>query len=132
MKRRNIEQARKLRRQMSPPEAALWSVLRQRPGGFQFRRQHPVSTYKLDFFCRAAGLAIEVDGDAHDMGDNPARDGERDRWFAKRGIRTLRFLARDVIEDVEAVTIQIVEECATRTPPPRSARFPSPRNRWED
>ena len=132
MKRKRIEEARALRRQMSPPEVALWSVLRQRPGGFQFRRQRPTDPYKLDFFCRPAGLAIEVDGDSHDMGDNPARDAARDQALGAMGVKTVRFPAREVMSNLEGVVAAILEECAARAPPPRFARSPSPRNRGED
>jgi very-short-patch-repair endonuclease len=70
---------------MSLPEGMLWRILRTRPGGFKFRRQHPVGPYVLDFFCRAAAVALEIDGIAHDMGDNPARDEQRDAWLAGTG-----------------------------------------------
>jgi very-short-patch-repair endonuclease len=102
---------------MSPPEAALWQYLRTRPGGFKFRRQHPLGPYDLDFFCRSAAVAIEVDGDAHDMGDRPQRDERRDAWVVAQGILTLRFLAADVLKNLEAVAIQIESVCASRAPP---------------
>jgi len=111
---------------MSPPEATLWRILRSRPGGFKFRRQHPIDPYTLDFFCHAAGVAIEVDGASHDMGDNPVRDERRDRWLASQGIRTVRFLAADVLSDLEAVVRHIEQACASRTPPP-AAPVPLPR-----
>jgi very-short-patch-repair endonuclease len=53
-----------LRRALTLPEVLLWQVLRSRPGGYRFRRQHPAGPYVLDFFCAAAGLCIEVDGKA--------------------------------------------------------------------
>ena len=121
--------ARELRRTMLPAERRLWAVLRTRPGGYKFRKQHPCEPYTLDFFCHAVALAIEIDGASHDMGDNPARDARRDVWLADRGIRTLRFLATDIRDHLEAVTIQIVEECAARAPSPGSAGPPPPENR---
>ena len=66
--RRTVIRARQLRRQMSLPEIALWYQLRQRPGGFKFRHQHPAGPYSLDFYCDAALLCIEVDGEAHERG----------------------------------------------------------------
>ena len=62
-----VKKARRLRRVMTIPEVILWTRLRQRPGGFKFRRQHPAGPYVLDFFCSEARLAIEVDGMVHDM-----------------------------------------------------------------
>jgi very-short-patch-repair endonuclease len=117
---------------MSPPEIALWQYLRTRPGGLKFRRQHRIDPYKLDFFCREAAVAIEVDGCAHNMGDRPARDELRDALLAGQGILTLRFLASDVPRNLEAVAVRIEDICASRTPPPPSGRSPSPRNRGED
>ncbi|HEY0115162.1 MAG TPA: endonuclease domain-containing protein [Allosphingosinicella sp.] len=111
-----LQRARQLRRAMSPPEVKLWQELRSRPGGFSFRRRRPADPYILDFFCRSAGLAIEVDGDAHDMGGNPIRDIHRDAELARRGIKTLRFPAAEVMRNLEGVLAQIVEECASRTP----------------
>src|SRR4051794_27024263 len=60
--KKTVEKARRLRREMSRPEARLWPVLRTRPEGFKFRRQHPVGPYVLDFYRPGAKLAIEVDG----------------------------------------------------------------------
>jgi very-short-patch-repair endonuclease len=101
---------------MSPPEAALWTYLRTRPGGLKFRRQHRIGPYDLDFFCRSAAVAIEVDGDAHDMGDWPERDERRDAWVASQGILTLRFLAADVLRQLDAVAAQIESVCASGDP----------------
>ena len=101
---------------MSPAERRLWAVLRMRPGEFKFRKQHPCGPCTLDFFCHASALGIEVDGASHDMGSNPARDERRDRWVAARGIKTLRFVATDIRDHLEAVVTQIVEECASRCP----------------
>jgi very-short-patch-repair endonuclease len=104
---------------MSPPEVALWQHLRTRPGGFKFRRQHRADPYTLDFYCREAAVAIEVDGCGHDMGDNPRRDERRDAFMAGRGVMTLRFLAADVMGDMETVARRIGEVCASRAPPGR-------------
>ena len=101
---------------MSPPEAALWAYLRTRPGGLKFRRQHRAGPYDLDFFCRAAALCIEVDGEAHDRGDRPERDARRDAYLAEQGIKTLRYLADDVLRHLEAVAAEIEAVCASRVP----------------
>ena len=62
-----VAMARSLRRTMSKPEACLWQVLRTRPAGLKFRRQHPLGPYVLDFYCPIARLGIEVDGRVHEM-----------------------------------------------------------------
>jgi very-short-patch-repair endonuclease len=96
---------------MSHPELKLWQQLRTRPAGLKFRRQHPAGPYVLDFYCAEMQLAVEVDGIAHDMGANPVRDARRDQWLEEHGVRTIRFLASDVLADVNAVVTRILVEC---------------------
>ena len=124
-----VQRARRLRRAMSPPEVSLWQRLRQRPGGFKFRRQHPAGDYILDFFCSDARLAIEVDGSVHNMGSNPSADAMRDSWLRLRNVDTLRIPAGDVSRSPDQVVEWIVATCRERVgplhqpsagPPPRS------------
>ena len=110
------DRGRSLRRKMTPPERRLWNVLKHRPSGLKFRRQHPLGPYVLDFFCHEAALAIEIDGLAHDLGGNPERDLRRDAWMAGEGVRTLRFRAIDVRDQLEGVLTSIVNECLLRCP----------------
>jgi very-short-patch-repair endonuclease len=112
---------------MSPPEVKLWSLLRHRPDGFKFRRQRPNDPFIFDFYCHEALLAIEIDGFAHDCGDNPRRDQARDRWAAARSIATLRIDAAEVRDNLEGVLVHILARCAERTPPPPAA-VPLPSN----
>ena len=106
--RKTIERARKLRKEMSLPEILLWRELRKRPSGLKFRRQHPAGPYAADFFCHGARLVIEVDGEAHDRGNRPRRDGIRDRWFAERRFEVMRIPAREVLGDLDGVVRGIV------------------------
>ncbi|QJU57303.1 endonuclease domain-containing protein [Sphingomonas sp. AP4-R1] len=118
--RRTVEKARQLRRAMTAPEVRLWAALRSRPGGYRFRRQHPIGLFILDFYCPHGKLAIEIDGIAHDMGDRPARDEARDRWLAEQGIDVLRFSARDAMADLPCIVAAILGRVATplHGPPP--------------
>jgi very-short-patch-repair endonuclease len=101
---------------MTPPERRLWNALKTRPDGFKFRRQHDFEPYVLDFFCHEAALAIEVDGLAHELGSNPQRDNRRDGWLADQGIRTLRFRALDIRDNLDGIIMMIVEECSISSP----------------
>jgi very-short-patch-repair endonuclease len=112
---------------MSPPEATLWNILRGRPQGFKFRRQHPIGAYVLDFYCHKALLAIEIDGFGHQLGTNPQRDLARDTWVASQGISTMRIDAADVRNNLEGVLTLILARCSERTPPPPAA-VPLPSN----
>jgi very-short-patch-repair endonuclease len=101
--------ARRLRREMTPPEARLWTALRRKAAdGLRFRRQHPIGPYVLDFYCDRAKLAVEVDGLVHTTEDHPARDEQRDAWLAHRGIRVLRIAASDVRDEFDGVVGLIV------------------------
>ena len=106
--RRTVVKARMLRRAMTPPEARLWTALRQRPDDLKFRRQHPIGPYVADFYCAARKLIVEIDGVAHEMGDNPARDERRDRWLRDKGYRILRVPAVELRDNLEGVLNSIL------------------------
>lgn len=105
---KTVRRARRLRREMSLPEVLLWQQLRGSPQGLRFRKQHAAGDYILDFFCARANLAIEIDGAAHDMGDRPERDVQRDAWLADHRIETLRIPACDVLNDVVSVAEGVI------------------------
>ncbi|WP_137679105.1 endonuclease domain-containing protein [Aurantiacibacter suaedae] len=113
--RETVKHARKLRSEMSLPERKLWTELRQRPGNFKFRRQHPAGDYVLDFYCASVRLAIEVDGIAHNSASVSARDTRRSAWLRSQGIATTRIPAKIILDDVEPVVVRIVEICRERT-----------------
>ena len=109
------ERARKLRKSMSLPEVMLWKILKQKPCGLKFRRQHPAGPYVVDFYCHEARTIIEIDGISHDMGERPYLDEARDAHFAERGLKVLRIPARDVLGNVQSVAESIVAQCANAT-----------------
>ena len=87
-----LARRRRLRRDSTDAEAALWSHLRNRRfAGFKFRRQHPCGPFILDFFCDARQLAIELDGGQHFEPTHQAYDARRTCYLAARGISVLRF-----------------------------------------
>ncbi len=132
--RRGQGDAKRLRRAMTPPEIALWLALRRNDAGLRFRKQQAAGDYVLDFFCAPARLAIEVDGEAHERGDRPARDVVRDTWLREQGVDVLRFPARDVLTELEAVVRQVIAVAvdrrdaieSSRRPPPPSPTAPPP------
>ena len=112
--RETVKRARRLRSEMSLPEAVLWRALRPRPGGFKFRRQHPAGPYLLDFYCAAAALATEVDGFAHDSARAAEGDAVRSAFLRSQQVATLRVPARVILNDLEAAVARVVEVCGTR------------------
>ena len=105
---KTVRRAKRLRGEMSLPEALLWRHLRGSPNGLRFRNQHPAGEFVLDFFCARANLAIEIDGISHGMGDRPERDQLRDHWLREQRIDTVRILASEVLRDPLGVAESIV------------------------
>jgi valyl-tRNA synthetase len=86
----------------------------------------------LDFFCAEAGLAVEVDGEAHDRGNRPDRDASRDGFLRGCGVETLRVPAREVFGNLDDVVTAIVGACRSRLPLHHPADGPPPRRAGED
>ena len=103
-----VMRAREARRAMTLPEGILWQILHSRPRELKFRRQHPIGSYVVDFYCAAARLVVEVDGVSHDMSDRPAHDVRRDQWLRDQGLRVIRFDAGDVLKDPESTVTAIL------------------------
>jgi len=124
-RRPEVTTARKLRRDMSLPEVLLWQRLRGKVG-VKFRRQHPIGNYVVDFYCREAALAIEIDGEAHSRGDRPVRDDRRDAFLKENGYQVLHIPASEVLADADRVATSIASLVARPLhhpadgPPPRS------------
>jgi very-short-patch-repair endonuclease len=120
-----FKRARALRRKMTLPEVLLWQQLRGgKLNGLQFRRQHPIGPYIVDFYCPAARLVIEVDGRVHEDKDRLEHDRRRDEWLIGRNVRVLRICATDILRDknMENVLAGIAHAAAPSTafggPPP--------------
>ena len=83
--------ARKLRRDMTNTEAALWRCLRASSlDDLKFRRQVPIGAYVVDFLCVQHRLIVELDGRPHDRPEQKQYDVERDRWLTAQGYKILR------------------------------------------
>jgi very-short-patch-repair endonuclease len=64
-----------------------------------------IDGFIVDFYCHRAGLAVEVDGDAHDM----LYDMDRDLILRQRGIRVIRFRNEQIFDEMERVLSAIRE-----------------------
>ena len=103
------EAARHLRKHMTPAEKALWRQLRRdQLDGWHFRRQHPVGSFIVDFFCARAKLVVEVDGAVHK--GQKDYDAERTNLLESlKGYRVIRFSNDEVLHDMESVLAKIRE-----------------------
>jgi very-short-patch-repair endonuclease len=118
-----VDRARTLRREMPPAERKLWfEGLRLLPQ--RFRRQRPFGPYIVDFYCAAAKLVIELDGESHDSPDAQRLDEQRDAYLRGLGLRILRFTNSQAMKELDGVMAAIAE--AARTPPSPSVTPPLP------
>ena len=110
--------ARTMRREPAPAENILWRGLRSRRlVGYKFRRQHPFPPYILDFYCHAAGVVVELDGESHVDPACRRADAVRQAALESAGLLVLRFWNAELFDDGESVLETIYQACLARTPP---------------
>ena len=106
--------ARRLRRDMTDAERALWGRLRGRElANWKFRRQHPIGAYIVDLICLEAGLVVELDGGQH---AESGGDAIRTEFLQAAGMQVLRFWNNDVLTQADAVLVVILDAMTSRCP----------------
>ncbi len=117
---------RDLRNNLTPAEAALWTLLKSKQlEGRKFRRQHSVGNYILDFYCTTERLAIELDGAHHFTEAGMQYDEERTAYLNSVDIRVIRFENKLVFIDPEYILKEIKSNFRnTNSTPSRSADSP--------
>jgi len=110
-----VSTARRLRRDQTDAERALWFRLRDRRlNGLKFRRQMPIKSYVVDFCCEAAHLVIELDGGQH--GERNVEDAKRTADLEAYGYLVLRFWNNDVLSNIDGV-LETIAAIASHVPP---------------
>lgn len=100
------ELAKQLRNNPTKAEVMLWQHLRRRQiNQWKFRRQYPLFSYIVDFYCHEHKLIIEVDGPIHEH--QLVRDTARDEFMQQHGYTILRFSNDDVLQHCNAVVNKI-------------------------
>lgn len=110
---RMLDQARELRKNMTPQEKKLW---------YQFLSHYPIRFYKqriilsfiVDFYCSEAKLVIEVDGAQHYTSQGMAYDRERTIMFREFELKVIRFSNHRIDHDFENVCKEIDQEIKSR------------------
>ncbi|MBE7536071.1 MAG: endonuclease domain-containing protein [Anaerolineales bacterium] len=92
---------------MTPAEKLLWNELRANKLGVHFRRQQVIQGFIVDFYCHRAALAVEVDGDIHDL--QKEEDERREKALRELGLRVVRFGNDEVVRNLSAVVVRIRE-----------------------
>lgn len=109
--------ARGMRLAMTPAEAHLWAALRGgKLLGLRFRRQQVIGDFIVDFYCHAAQLVVEVDGDIHAA--QAEYDAERTDYLQTHGLHVLRFSNRQIMTNTDAILMSIAAVAQSRLPQP--------------
>ena len=101
--------SRVLRKNLTPEEALLWTVLRS-DFAEKFRRQEPLGPYIVDFVCYEYRVIVEVDGVQHADSESDVR---RDAYLTGLGFRILRVWNSDVLYHLGSVIGRIENEVRT-------------------
>ena len=110
--------ARRMRREPTYSERALWKVLRK--SDLHFRRQAPFGPYTRDFVCHRHRLIVELDGGVHDLPSVAARDTAREAWLTGRGYRVIRFRnSQQPDEILQVIHARISADTPTPNPSPQ-------------
>lgn len=106
--------AKELRQNMTEAEKILWKELRaNRLHGWHFRRQQIIGAFFADFYCHAAALVVEVDGEIHQT--QAEYDQERTELIRDYGIQVIRFKNEEIFQQLPQVLAKIDQTCQART-----------------
>lgn len=116
---RLLENARTLRREMTPQERKVW---------YLFLKDYPVKIYKqriigeyiVDFYCSSAKLVIELDGSQHFDEAGMRYDQNRTKYLRSLGLEVVRYSNADVNERFRDVCDSIDYLIRTRRGDPLS------------
>lgn len=111
-----FQRAKELRSRPTAAEQKLWEHLRMHPLGYKFRRQHPISSYIVDFYCHAKKLVIEADGSIHNRPDIIMNDQEREAVLRSLGLNILRFSNDDIMQHTKQVIDTIHQQLKNNHP----------------
>ena len=99
---KTLHKAGELRKELTPAERKLWSVLRgNKLNGVKFRRQHAIGNYIVDFVSIKKKLIIELDGSQHLEQDE--YDTERTKYLESQGYRVVRFWNHQMEKEMDGV-----------------------------
>ena len=97
-----MHKAGELRKELTPAERKLWVYLRDnKVNGVNFRRQHAIGNFIVDFVSVKNKLVIELDGSQHI--EQAEYDVERTKYLEAQGYKVIRFWNNKVMDDVEVV-----------------------------
>ena len=97
-----VHRACELGQELTPAEGKLWAYLRgNKLNGVNFRRQHAIGKYIVDFVSIKKRLIIELDGSQ--PLEQEEYDAERTRYLESQGYKVVRFWNGEVENDINGV-----------------------------
>ncbi|MBZ0180486.1 MAG: endonuclease domain-containing protein [Melioribacteraceae bacterium] len=85
------EKRRELRQNETIAETNMWSQLRNRGClSLKFKRQFSIGKYIIDFYCPEYKIAIELDGNVHELEDIKKYDAKSQKYLEDYGIHFIR------------------------------------------
>ena len=123
-KKSEQEKRRYLRHNMTPVEKIVWIHLRKKQLGNRFLRQYSVDHYNMDFYCPELKLAVEIDGDIHEVPENKVYDKARQKYIERFGIKFVRIKNEEILGNANMAFEKIVRAIEKLGTPPKSS--PSP------
>ena len=105
-----VDISRELRKNQTPSEKILWNKIRGNGlSGYKFRRQYAIGRYIADFYCCEKRLAIEIDGEIHNLKEKREYDQIRQEEIEARAITVLRFSNEEIYKQLDEVLMKITE-----------------------
>jgi very-short-patch-repair endonuclease len=104
---KTMHRAGELRKEPTPAERKLWAYLRgNKLNGVNFRRQHAIGNYIVDFVSIKNKLIVELDGSQHL--EQEKYDAERTKYLELQGYKVIRFWNNQVENEMNGV-IQVIQ-----------------------
>lgn len=100
------ERAKSLRKAGNFSEVVFWKQVHK--GVFwkiDFDRQRIIGNYIVDFYVKALGLIVEIDGTSHN--DKEVYDSIRERYFSSLGLTLFKVTDFRVLNDLDNVMLEL-------------------------
>lgn len=113
---RALNRARGFRQNSTHAERRAWELLRDRAAGVKFRRQHPIGSWVVDFYCPEGRLAVELEGSVHSQPSQARRDVRKEQFLRQHGIHVLHIPNGWVLEDPEGFIKKVLASLPSPVP----------------
>ena len=94
--------AKALRKAGNFSEVLFWKEVRNKSfWNIDFDRQRIIGNYIVDFYVKALGLVVEIDGEIHNFQEE--YDSKRERYLKDLGLKVFRISTTKMLFDAENV-----------------------------